>query len=66
MSDDRLTRIEEKLDRVLDSQGQMNADLRYHIKRTDLLEAQVGTMQKYVYMGLGIAAVLGVMVKALT
>ena len=33
--------IEEKLDEIKESQIRMEADLRYHIKRTDLLESQV-------------------------
>ena len=33
--------IEDKLDEIKESQIRMEADLRYHIKRTDLLENQV-------------------------
>lgn len=72
MIDDRLTRIEGKIDQILEKQGKMSevqasqaADLKYHIKRTDLLEAHVNDLQKYVFMGVGICAVLAVLVKVL-
>lgn len=65
MSDTRLNRIEDKIDQVLESQSEMNADLKYHIKRTDILEKHVSDLQRYVYMGLGIAAVAAVLAKTL-
>ena len=65
MSSERLATIEEKLDKVLEQQGEIKVDLKYHIKRTDLLETEVGSLRKYVYMGLGIAIAVGVLLKAI-
>lgn len=72
MSDERLIRIEEKLDKVLEQQGEMKTvqaeqavDLKHHIKRTDLLEKQVAGLQKYVYMGLGLAIAAGALLKTI-
>lgn len=44
MSDDRLIRIEEKLDHVALTQVEIKSDLAYHIRRTDLLEEKLGIL----------------------
>lgn len=36
--DERLLRIEERLDKVLDVQGDIRADLQEHMRRTELAE----------------------------
>lgn len=55
MSEQKLERIENKLDRLVDQQGEIGVhiaeikkDLKYHIKRTDLLEADVKPIKKHV------------------
>ncbi len=54
MSDDRLERIENKLDKVVDEIGiikttlAVNTDsLVHHIKRTDLLQTEMGPMRDH-------------------
>ncbi len=59
----RLSRIEEKVDKVLEAQVEMQADLKYHIKRTDLNEVRIEKLEKYVFMGVGIVTVLGILAK---
>lgn len=50
-------RVEDKLDKVADDISKINAtlasqasDIRYHIKRTDLLEAKVLPIEKHMFM----------------
>jgi len=53
--DDKLERIENKLDKVVDQIGEINAttakqqvSLDYHIKRTDLLEEKLKPVEDHV------------------
>jgi len=53
--DDRLERIENKLDKVVDNISEINAttakqqvSLDYHIKRTDLLEKKLEPVEEHV------------------
>ena len=53
--DDKLERIENKLDRVVDQIGEINettakqqVSLEYHIKRTDLLEKKLEPVEEHV------------------
>ena len=53
--DDRLERIENKLDKVVDQIGEINettakqqVSLEYHIKRTDLLEKKLEPVEAHV------------------
>ena len=39
--DPRIDRIEEKLDRIVDTQGEMRADLQEHMRRTEIAEENV-------------------------
>jgi regulator of replication initiation timing len=55
--EDRFNRIEDKLDGVSKEISEVNVhiaeikkDLRYHIKRTDLLELEVKPIKKHVVM----------------
>lgn len=55
--DKRLERIELKLDDVADEQARMNVilgqqhiSLKEHVRRSNLLEAQMKPLQKHVYM----------------
>jgi uncharacterized coiled-coil protein SlyX len=55
--DERLERIENKLDRVVDTMGEINAttakqqvSLDYHIKRTNLLENKLKPVEDHVAM----------------
>lgn len=55
MSDERLTRIEEKIDRLGDRLSSVDMtlikqheQLAYHIKRTDILEAKVSPISDHV------------------
>jgi hypothetical protein len=72
MSTERLDRIENKLDRILEAQNAMNViqakqavDIEHHIKRTDLLELRLDDTRKLVYMGAGICALLALLAKAI-
>jgi len=54
MSDERLERMESKLDKVVDQLGQLNVtlsrntdSLEYHVKRTDILEAEIHPMKAH-------------------
>lgn len=67
MEDERLTRIEEKLDRVVERIGSIDVtlaeqhlSLRHHIKRTDLLEATVKPIKSHVDRVDGVVKFLGV------
>lgn len=39
--DERITRIENKLDKIVDLQGDMKADLQEHIRRTEIAEGNI-------------------------
>lgn len=39
--DNRLNRLEEKLDRVLEVQSEMKADVQEHIRRTEIAESNI-------------------------
>ncbi len=54
----RIDRIEEKLDRVLDHQGEIKGDLREHMRRTELLEKKVEILEPLVSLVKGVV-VLG-------
>lgn len=50
-------RVEDKLDKVADDISQINAtlvgqaaDIKYHIKRTDMLEAKIQPIEKHMIM----------------
>ncbi len=66
--DKRLDKIEEKVDKILDQQSTMNATLvsqhvsiSEHIRRTNLLEAEVKPIKRHVDMVNGALKLLGVM-----
>ncbi|CAB4200160.1 hypothetical protein UFOVP1351_27 [uncultured Caudovirales phage] len=72
MTPTQLDRIEDKIDELnawlgdIDSTlAKQEAQLEYHIKRTDLLEARVETVSRYVYMGVGIGILGGIVLKML-
>ena len=46
--DERFNKIDEKLDRMEEHQMEIKADLRYHIKRTDMLEETALPAVKFV------------------
>lgn len=46
--DERFNRIDDKLDKIEEHQVDIKADLKYHIKRTDLLEHMVSPAVKFV------------------
>lgn len=55
MSDERLIRIEDKIDKIVERLGSMDVtlekqhgQLEYHIKRTDLLEAELKPVRDHV------------------
>lgn len=61
MSDERLKRIEDKVDKIVDQIGYVNVtlakqhiSLELHIKRTNLLEAKLDPIEKHVTMIQGI------------
>lgn len=39
--DSRLDRLEEKLDRIVDVQSDMRADIREHMRRTEIAETNI-------------------------
>lgn len=64
--EDRLIRIEDKLDKVSDKLGSIDStlaaqhvSLEMHIKRTDLLEAQIEPIKKHVAMIQGALKLIG-------
>jgi uncharacterized coiled-coil protein SlyX len=66
MDEHRLDRIESKLDKVVDSVSEINKtlaeqhmSLKHHIKRSDLLEAQMEPIRKHVNMVTGAFKLLG-------
>lgn len=68
MSDDRLTRIEDKIDHVVDKIGNIDVtlakqheQLEYHIKRTDLLEKSVKPIETHVTMIHGVLKAIGIL-----
>ena len=76
MSDDRLIRIEEKIDAINEHLGRIDVtlakqhdQLEYHIKRTNLLEEQVRpisehvTFMKVLAKWLGVAALFAAIAK---
>lgn len=59
-------RVEDKLDKVADDISQINAtlvgqaaDIRYHIKRTDMLEAKIQPIEKHIIMFNGVLKFIG-------
>lgn len=70
MDEKRLTRIEDKIDKVLDHQastdvtlGKQHVQLTEHIRRTELLEADVKPIKRHVAMidgAIKLIALLGV------
>lgn len=63
MSDERLIRIEEKIDKLLVTSGVADNQAKNTTARVDKLESKVENMQKYIYMGLGIVVVVGALLK---
>jgi len=66
MDEQRLNRMEDKIDRIGGEVSEVNIhiaeikkDLRYHIKRTDLLEAEVKPIKKHVIMVSGVMKFFG-------
>jgi archaellum component FlaC len=66
MDEQRLNRMEDKIDRIGGEVSEVNIhiaeikkDLRYHIKRTDLLEAEVKPIKKHVIMVSGVVKFFG-------
>lgn len=64
MSKAVLDRIETKVDKLIESQAEVKADLKYHIKRTDLLEEKVGILKTIIsaskaiaWLGVGAGAI---------
>ena len=63
----KLDKFDDRLDRIEKSQGLMNKDLKYHIKRTNLLEDEFKPIRTkyqqakgvFLFMG-GVSAVAGV------
>jgi len=67
MSDQRIERIETKVDKVLEQQAEMNnvlakqhEQLIYHIRRTDLLEQELKPIAEHVTVVKGIIRLIGV------
>ena len=62
--DERFNRLDEKLDRIEEHQIEIKADLRYHIKRTDLLETMVAPLVKFMtnlkFLGKLLAGIMAV------
>ena len=66
MDEQRLNRMEDKIDRIGGEVSEVNIhiaeikkDLRYHIKRTDLLEAEMKPIKKHVIMVSGVMKFFG-------
>lgn len=64
--DDRLERIENKLDKVVDQIGEINetttkqqVSLDYHIKRTDLLEKKLEPVEEHVQLVSALFKIIG-------
>lgn len=64
--EDRIIRIEDKIDKVVEHLGSMDMtlaaqheSLKIHIKRSDLLEAQVEPIKKHVAMVSGALKLIG-------
>lgn len=64
--DDRLERIENKLDKVVDQIGEIKettakqqVSLDYHIKRTDLLEEKLEPVEKHVELISALFKIIG-------
>lgn len=65
MDDKRLTRIEDKLDSISTTLAANTESLTYHIKRTDMLEAELKPIRSRMDMVMGAAkliAMAGVLV----
>ena len=69
--EDRIIRIESKIDKVVDHLGSIDStlaaqheSLKIHIKRSDLLEAQVEPLKTHVAMVAGALKLIGVIVAA--
>jgi hypothetical protein len=70
-TDDRVIRIEEKLDRVVDHLGSIDTtlaaqhvSLKEHIRRSDLLEAQLEPIKVHVNMVSGVLKFIGLLAAA--
>lgn len=64
--DDRLERIENKLDKVVDEIGEIKettakqqVSLDYHIKRTDLLEKKLEPVEEHVHLVSSMFKIMG-------
>lgn len=73
MSDERLVRIEDKIDKLADRLGSIDKtlvrqedQLAYHIKRTDLLEAKVAPLEAAKLNFEGAGKLVGVLVGGLS
>jgi len=71
MSDDRLYRIEDKIDKISDrvssidkTLAEQHLSLKEHIKRTNLLEAEVRPIKKHVTMLQGAMRLIGALAGA--
>ena len=69
--DNSLNRIEEKIDRLdlrLDGVDKtlvrQNSELESHIKRTELLEGRIDPLEKYVWMAIGGIGLLSILATA--
>lgn len=71
----RLDRLETKIDKVLEVQGEIKLDLSEHMRRTSLLEEQIVTLKPLiivikavVYVGVACGVILGIvrLIQALT
>lgn len=58
---DLLVKIDDRLDDMLSVQIKQQASLDEHIRRTELLEAQMTPVQKHVHMVQGVGAFLGIL-----
>lgn len=67
MSDDtRLARIEDKVDKIDTTLAGIGVDVAYHIKRTDMLEAELKPLKTQLDMAAGAIKVLGLVATILT
>ena len=46
--EDKIDKLDGRLDKIDIKQAEMNQDLKYHIKRTDLIEAELRPIKKHV------------------
>lgn len=59
--DDRLSRIETKVDKLLEDAVRNTAVLEVHVKRTDLLEKIMRGVLRRIHMGEGAVALVGLL-----